>query len=81
MMYHVSNKFLRETNLPPKFRYFHFSVSSSNFLTAFWLVILVSAESSHTILLINRYEPRFKSRAGGKISKTLKKKNNLLIFG
>ena len=81
MMYHVSNKFLRETNLPPKFRYFHFSVSSSNFLTAFWLVILVSAESSHTILLINRYEPRFKSRAGGKISKTSKNNNNLLIFG
>ena len=81
MMHHVSNKFLREKNLPLKFGYFNFSVSSSTFLTAFWLVIFMSAESSHTILLINRYEPRFKSHAGGKISKTLKNNNNVLIFG
>ena len=33
-------------NLPLKFGYFDFSVSSSTFLTAFWLPIYVSAKPS-----------------------------------
>ena len=52
--------------------YFHFSVCSSTFLTAFWLLLFVSAEPSRTILLIDRSEPRFESHTGGKITKTLK---------
>ena len=56
MVYHISNRF----------------VSSSTFLTEFWLPLFVSAEPSRTILSIDRSEPRFESHAGGKITKTLK---------
>ena len=56
MVYHVSNRF----------------VSSSTFLTEFWLPLFVSAEPSQTILSIDRSEPRFESHTGGKITKTLK---------
>ena len=70
MMYHVSNRFSKKTkNLALKFGYFHFSVSSSTFLTAFWLPLFVSAEPSRTILSIDRSEPRFESHTGGKITK------------
>ena len=55
-----------------KFGYFHFSVSSSTFLTAFSLPFFVSVEPSRTILSIDRSEPRFESHTGGKITKTLK---------
>ena len=73
MVYHVSKSFLKKTyNLLLKFGYFHFSVSSSTFLTAFWLPLFVSAEPSRTILSIDRSEPRFESQTGGKITKTLK---------
>ena len=73
MVYHVSKRFLKKTyNLLLKFGYFHFSVSSSTFLTAFWLPLFVSAEPSRTILSIDRSEPRFESHTGGKITKTLK---------
>ena len=43
-------------------------------LTAFWLLIFVSTEPSRSILLIDRSESRFESHAGGKITKTLKKR-------
>ena len=43
-------------------------------------MILVSAESSRTILLIDRPEPRFKSHTGGKIRTTLKNNKNFDIF-
>ena len=76
MVYHVSNRILKKTyNLPLKFGCFHFSVSSSTFMTASWLPIFVSTEPSRTILSTDRSEPRFKSHAGGKIRKTLKNKN------
>ena len=45
MVDHVSNRFLK------KLRIYHFSLSSSTFLTASWLPIFVSAEPSQTILL------------------------------
>ena len=54
MVYHVSNKKLIG-NLPLKFI---FTVSSRT-LTAFWLLIFVSAKLSRTILSIDRSEPRF----------------------
>ena len=63
-----------------KFGYFHFSVSSSTFLTAFSLPLFVSAEPSQTILSIDRSEPRFESYAGGKIMKTLKNDENFDDF-
>ena len=66
MVYHVSNRFLKTYNLPVKFGYFHFYVSSSTFLTASWVLIFVSVEPSRTILSINRSEPRFESHTGGK---------------
>ena len=59
-------------NLPLKFGYFHFSVSTSTFLTASWLLIFVSAELSQTIISTDRFEPRLECHAGGKIKKTLK---------
>ena len=74
MVYHVSNRFLKKKkkkNLPLNFGYFHFSVSSSTFLTESWLPIFVSAEPSRTILSVDRSEPRFESRTGGKIRKNL----------
>ena len=81
MVYHVSNRFLKKTqNLPLKFGYFHFSVSSSTFLTAFWLPLFVSAKPSQTILSIDRSEPRFESHMGGKITKTLKNDGNFNGF-
>ena len=73
MVYHVSNRFLKKN-----FRIYLWSsgiftfVSSSTFLTAFWLLIFVSAEPSRAILSIDRSEPRFESHTGGKIMKTLK---------
>ena len=45
---------------------FHFSVSSGTFLTASWLAIFVSAESSRTIISIDRSKPRFESHTGVK---------------
>ena len=81
MVYHVSNRFLKKTqNLPLKFGYFHFSVSSSTFMTASWLPIFVLPEPSRTILSIDRSEPRFKSHTGGKIRKTEKKTIKILPF-
>ena len=56
-------------NLPLKFGYFYFSVSSSTFITASWLPTFVSAEASQTILSIDGPEPRFKYLTGGKIGK------------
>ena len=78
-MYHVSSRFLKKKkkNLPLKFGYFHFSVSSSTFLTALWLPFFVSAEPGRTILWIDRSEPRFKSHTGSKITETWKKLENL----
>ena len=77
MVYHVSNRFLKKTlNLPLKFGYFHFFVSSITFLTASWLAIFVSVEPSRTILSIDRSEPKFESHTGGKIRKTLKNGGN-----
>ena len=63
-----------------KFGYFHFSVSSSTFMTASWLPVLVSAKPSQTILSIDRSEPIFESHTGGKIRKTLKNDENLAVF-
>ena len=57
----------KKYNLPLKFGYFHFCMSSSTFLTASWLATFVSAESSRTTLSIDRSEPRFESHTGGKI--------------
>ena len=57
----------KNKNLPLKFGYFYFSVSSSTFLTASWLANLVSAEPSRTISSIDRSEPRFESHTGSKI--------------
>ena len=48
------------------------SVSSSTLLKASWLTIFVSAKSNWTILLTDRFEPRFESHTGGKIRITLK---------
>ena len=71
MVYHASNRLLKKTqNLPLKFGYFHFSLSSSTSLTAFQLPIFL------TILSIHRSEPRFKRHTGGKITKTLKNDGN-----
>ena len=81
MVHHVSNGILKKPwNLPLKFGYFHFSVSSSTFLTASWLPIFVSAKHSQTILLIDRSEPRFESHTGGKIRKTLKNNGNFDVY-
>ena len=66
-------------NLPLKFEYFHFTVSSSTSLTTFWLPIFVFAEPSQTILVIDTSEPRFERHTGGKI-KTLKNDGNLNGF-
>ena len=49
-------------------------------LTASWLPIFVSVESSQTILSIDRFEPRFESHTGGKIRKTLKNHRNFVDF-
>ena len=74
MVYHVSNRILKKAqNLPLKVGYFHFSLSSSTFLTTSWLPIFVSAEPSRTILSIDRSEPRFESHTGSKTRKTFKK--------
>ena len=82
MVYHVSNRFLKKNNqnLPLNFGYFHFSVSSRTFLTESWLPIFVSAEPSRTILSIDRSEPRFESRTGGKIRKNLETKGIATFF-
>ena len=81
MVFHVSNRFLKNTkNLPLKFGYFHFSMSSSTFLTAFWLPFFVSAEPSRTILSIDRSVSSFKSHTGGKIMKTLKNEEHFDSF-
>ena len=45
-----------------------------------WLPIFVLAKPSRTILLIDRSEPRFKSRTGGRVKKTLKNDENLGAF-
>ena len=63
-----------------KFGYFYLSVTSVTFLTTFWPPIFVSVEPSRTILSIDRSEPRFKSHAGGKITKTLKNGGNFVGF-
>ena len=77
-MYHVSNKFLQiSENLPLKFGYFYFSMSSSTLLTASWVAIFVSAESSRTALLIDRSEPKFDGCTKGKIRITLKNNKNI----
>ena len=77
----VINRFFKKTkNLPLTFGYFHFSVSSSTFLTAFWLPIFVSAEPSQTILSIDKSEPRFEFQKEGKIRKTLKNDGNFDAF-
>ena len=44
------------------------------------MLIFVSAKPSETILLIDRYKPRFESHASGKIRKTLKKDENFDDF-
>ena len=75
MVYHVSNKKLIG-NLPLKFI---FTVSSRT-LTAFWLLIFVSAKLSRTILSIDRSEPRFERHAGTKITKILKNDGNFNGF-
>ena len=68
MMYHVSNKFLkRNQNLLLKLGYFHFSASSSTFLTTCWLLIFLWNECSLTILSIDRSVPRFESHTGVQI--------------
>ena len=54
-------------------------MSSSTLLTASWLPILVSPESSRTILSIDRSEARFESYTGGKIRIT--SKNNKTFDG
>ena len=59
---------------------FHLSVSFSTLLTAYWLAMFVSTESSRTVLLIDRSEPRFDGRTGGKIRITLKNNKNIDIF-
>ena len=69
--------FQKNLDLPPKFGYFHFSVSSSTFLTASWVPIFVSAEPSWTILSTDRSEPKFESYTGGK---TLKNDGNFDVF-
>ena len=81
MLWHVTNKFLKKMyNLPLKFEYFHFCVSCSTFLTASWSTIFVSAESSQTILLIDRSEPRFQNCTGGKIRINLKNNKSFDVF-
>ena len=63
-----------------KFGYFHFSMSSNTLPTASWLAIFVSAESSQTVLLIDRSEPRFDGCTGGKARITLKNNKIIDIF-
>ena len=55
-------------------------MSSNTLLTASWLPIFLSAKSSRTVLLIDRSEPRFDGRTGGKIRMTLKSKENIDVF-
>ena len=74
---HISKKKLEFTS---EVGYFHFFVSSSTSLTASWLVTFVSAESSRTVLLIDRSEPRFEGRTRGKIRITLKNNKSIDIF-
>ena len=76
MVYHVCNRI--RTNL--EFSLGHFSVSSSTFMTASWLMSFVSAESSQTILLIDRSEPIFESQTGGKIRKLSKNDKIFDVF-
>ena len=59
---------------------YHFSVSSSTFMTASWMLIFVSAEPSWTILSIDRSEPRFESHTGGKVRKKNRKTIKMLAF-
>ena len=54
----------------------HFSVSSSTFMTAFWLPLFMLAKPSQTILTIDRSLPRFESHTEGKITKTVKNNKN-----
>ena len=49
-------------------------------MTASWLMSFVSAESSQTILLIDRSEPIFESEIGGKIRKISKNDKNFDVF-
>ena len=44
------------------------------------LPTFVLAKPSRTIILIDRCEPRLKSRTGGRVRKTLKNDENLDIF-
>ena len=74
------NRILKFLNLPLKFGYFHFPVSSSTFMTASWLPIFVSAEASRAVLSIDRSEPKFGSYTGGKIRKTFKSDENFAVF-
>ena len=55
-------------------------MSSTTLLTASWLAVFVSAESSQTLLSIDRSEPRFESRTGGKIRVTLKNNQKTDVF-
>ena len=82
MVYHFPNRILKKKtyNLPLKFGYFHFSVSSGTFMTASWLPIFVSAEPSRTMLSIDRSEPRFESHTRGKTRRTLKNDENFAVF-
>ena len=76
MVYHVTNRFSKKAkNLPLKFGYFHFSVSSTS-----WLLIFVPAKPIRPILSIDRSEPRFECHVRGKIRKTLKNNGNFDIF-
>ena len=66
-----------------KKRHFHFSVSFSTFLIAFWLPIFDSAEPSLIILSIDRTRIRLlygggrgEGGGGGKITKKLKYDRN-----
>ena len=82
IIYHVFNKFLKKKrkDLPLKFGYFHFSVSSSTFLTVSWLVIFASVDSSRTVLSIDGSEPRLESYTRGKIRITSKNNKNFDVF-
>ena len=55
-------------------------MSSSTFLTASWLASFVPADSSRTILLIDRSEPRFECHTGGTIRITLKNNKHFDLF-
>ena len=49
-------------------------------MSASWLMSFVSAESSQTILLIDRSEPIFESQTGGKIRKLSKNDKIFDVF-